>query len=220
MNSMKLKRVLGTILGLLLLISTVPAQTPTVNPDGRIIYNYIKTLADDSMQGRHSGLPGLEKAAAYIAGKLKEWGIEPAGDNGTYFQRFPLKDFFVTEPGATVEIISGGKPRDFLYQPRYSDWRVSDFSGSGTIQEEIVFVGYGIHAPDKGYDDYAGLDVRGKIVLLELFGTPKPELSMSMEAKIEAAQKLGAKAVIICPRPAAFGKASSFPSGYYGGKSV
>ena len=196
-----------------------PAQT--VQADGRVIWDYVKTLADDSMQGRQTGLPSLEKAAAFIADRFKEWGIEPAGDNSTYFQRFPLKDFWKAEPGATFEITSQGRTRAYRNQPRNFDWRISTFSGSGNIRGEIVFVGFGIHAPDKGYDDYAGLDIKGKIVLLAPFGAPrKPGLYQSPEERVAAAQNLGAKAVICCPRPAERGKAGSFPTGYYGDKSV
>jgi hypothetical protein len=221
-----MKRVCGILIALAWLVPLTGSQIKTVEPDGRTILEYVKILAADGMEGRGSGLPGLEKAAAYVAGLLKSWGIEPAGEKGTYFQRFPLKDFFVVEPGASLAVMAAGVKRTFYNQPRNAEWRVSSFSGSAKLEEEIVFVGYGLRAPQAGYDDYAGMDINGKIVLMCLGGAPRRAdlgSSVSPQSRIRAAQELGARAVIICPKPPAPGQAAgagSYPAGYYGDPSV
>lgn len=222
-----MKRILGILTLLVILLIPAGSQTKAVEPDGRTILEYVKILAADGMEGRGSGLPGLEKAAAYVADTLKSWGIEPAGENGTFFQRFPLKDFFVVEPGASLAIVAGPVTRPFYNQPRNAEWRVSTYSGSGSVNEEMVFVGYGIHAPKAGYDDYAGVDVKDKVVLLCLSGAPsRADLGPSAfpQARIRAAQELGAKAAIICPKPASLTQAmiggTSYPAGFYGDSSV
>ena len=222
-----MKRSLVIPLILALLAPIAGSQTRTVEPDGKTILEYVKTLAADGMEGRGSGRPGLEKAAAYAVGLLKSWGVAPAGDQGTYFQRFPLKDFFVVEPGATLAVAAGGITRPFYNQTRNVDWRVSTFSGSAKVDAEMVFVGYGIKAPQAGYDDYAGLDVKGKVVLICLGGQPaRADLGEAAlpQVRIKTAQALGAAAAVICPKPATLAQSlaggGSYPAGYYGDGSV
>jgi microsomal dipeptidase-like Zn-dependent dipeptidase len=149
------------------------------------------------MQGRKSGQPSGAIGEEYIASKFKEWGLEPAGDNGTYFQNFIIEHRNI-KVGVKLEIIAEKTRRDFYYR---EDWRVQRFSGSGHFTAELVFVGHGIHAPEKKHDDYAGVDVKGKIVLFST-GTPqKLEKKLGdaakMEKRIEAAQKLGARGAIL-----------------------
>ncbi len=213
----------GILAGWLLLAAAAGGQTRPVQPDGRTILDYVRILSADDMEGRGSGQPGLEKAAAYAADKFKEWGLEPAGENGTFFQRFPLKELFQVQPGGSLSILVGRDRREFFNQPRAADWRVSTYSGSGRIEAEIVFVGYGIHAPEAGYDDYAGLDARGKIVLLSLAGTPPKEglgAAASPQARLRAARDLGAAAALLCPRASLIPGRNPYPAGYYGDASI
>jgi hypothetical protein len=172
------------------------AKVKKVSFDAQAAWSYIKDLASDSMRGRKSGQPSGAIGEEYIASKFKEWGLEPAGDNGTYFQNFTIEHRNIKE-GVKLEIIAEKTRRDFYYG---EDWRVQRFSGSGHFTAELVFVGYGIHAPDKEHDDYAGVDVKGKIVI---FTTETPQRlkkklgdATKMEKRIEAAQKLGARGVI------------------------
>ncbi len=162
-------------------------------------WGYIKALADDAMQGRKSGQSGGTIGEDYIAARFKEWGVEPAGDEGTYFQTFTMEHRHVG-PGAVFEIITDREQRSFVYG---DDWRVQRFSGSGDFTAEIVFLGYGIHAPDKGYDDYAGVDVKDKLVMLA--GEVPDKLSsrlgdsIDMSRRITAAQAQGALGVVGFP---------------------
>lgn len=135
-------------------------------------------------------------AAEYIASKLGSWGLEPAGPKGSYFQDMTY-EYYAVQRGATLNVIAHNAKREFVYG---DDWRQTRYSGSGTFGAGIVFVGYGISAASKEYDDYAGVDVKGKLVL---FATETPrrfEEKLAEEARfqnrIKAAQEHGARGVL------------------------
>lgn len=172
------------------------AKEEKVSFDAQAAWGYVKILASDSMEGRKSGQPGAAKAEEYIAAKFKEWGLKPAGDNGTYFQNFTMEHRHVEE-GVTLEIITDRARRNFDYE---EDWRVEGYSGSGHFTTEVVFVGYGIHAPEEGYDDYAEVNAKGKLVL---FSSDTPsglkdrlEDEAAVHNRIKAAQELGARGIL------------------------
>lgn len=191
-----MKRTICLLFVFFLLISPSLAKDKKGEFDAQAALGHIKEMSSDSMQGRQSGQPGGVMCEDYIASKLKEWGLEPAGDNGTYFQNFTFEYRQVAE-GVAMEIITKRGRRDFYYG---EDWRIQRYSGSGHLTSEIVFVGYGIHAPDKKYDDYSGIDVKGEIVLLSSDSSQtlskKFGDAADINKRIEAAQKLGARGVI------------------------
>ena len=191
-----MKKFIGIILTVFVLLTPSLTKDKTISFDEMAAWNYIKALSMDNMEGRKSGQPGGVLSEKYIASKFKEWGVEPAGDDGTYFQNFTIEHRNIGE-GVALEIITEKGRRSFYYG---EDWRVQRYSGSGHGAAEIVFVGYGIHAPEKKYDDYAGVDVKGKWVFLTS-GAPrklakKLEEEAKMENRIKAAQKLGALGII------------------------
>ena len=124
---------------------------------------HVKFLASDLLEGRGVGTRGADLATEYIAGQFALSGLKPAGDNGTYFQNFTLVG---TEPQSTQMTVEGnGKAGDFRW--------LDDFVGVTFAQKpdvavdaEAVFVGHGIVAPEYHWDDYQGVDVRGKVVVL------------------------------------------------------
>ncbi|NIM59506.1 MAG: M28 family peptidase [Candidatus Aminicenantes bacterium] len=187
---------LSLVLTFFLLFSPTAAKVKEVGFDAQAAWNYIKELTSDSTQGRKSGQPGAALAEEYIASKFKEWGLEPAGDNGTYYQNFTIEHRDI-KVGVKLEIIAGKTRRDFYHG---EDWSVERFSGSGNFTAELVFVGYGIHAPEKKHDDYAGVDVKGKVVVFASDTPQRLEKSLGDATKIgkriEAAQKLGARGAI------------------------
>jgi len=149
------------------------ASSPTpIRVDGKIIKSYIEYMAADAREGRQSLTPGYEKTAEWAAAKFKEWGLKPAGDNGTFLQNVPIAGPFLSGSAWTTgipELSVDGRP----FYLKDDDFRLSNTSTPGTqASGEIVFAGYGISAPAKGLDEYAGLDVKGKIVLV-FKGTPK-----------------------------------------------
>ncbi len=133
----------------------------------QILYNYMDTIACDEFEGRLSGHIGYDKSADWVIKKLKEWNIQPLGENGTYLQKFPhpYSDVF---PGCYVRLNIENKGekivKDYIY---VDDFIPGSTSGNGEITAEAIYVGYGISAPELGYDDYKGIDVKGKIVVME-----------------------------------------------------
>jgi Peptidase family M28 len=188
----------ATLLSLFVLVSPGPGQTKDKKAqfDGQSAFLVVRALAADTMLGRKSGEPGGRMAAEYIASKLKEWGLEPAGSNGGFYQDMTF-EYYEPEKGASLDILASGKKREFVYG---EDWREQRYSGSGHFAADIVFVGYGLSAPQKEYDDYSGVDVKGKLVLFST-DTPKSlEDKLSEEAqfknRIKAAQEHGARGAL------------------------
>lgn len=131
------------------------------NLDSNRYLAHIKYLASPELQGRGIDTSGIEKAAAYIERQFRECGLQPPG--GIYSQSFPVVRSVLLGPGNHLEVISGGQTSPLIFR---KDFTALNFSSSGTIVAPVVFAGYGITAPAYGYDDYAGIDVRGKIVLV------------------------------------------------------
>lgn len=142
------------------LASIAFAATATVSPD--LYLADVKFLASPEMRGRATGSPELERAAAFIMGKFREFGLKPP-DGKSYYQGFSVttssqlgknNQFRYGQNGHSVSL---NCPADFI--PLH-------FSASTRLTAPVVFVGYGITAPEYHYDDYAGIDVKGKLVLV------------------------------------------------------
>ncbi|MGA2345144.1 MAG: M28 family metallopeptidase [Candidatus Sulfotelmatobacter sp.] len=126
---------------------------------------HVRYLSHDLLEGRGTGQRGGDIAAEYIATQFAEYGLKPAGDHGTYMQKVPLVGIttlpdtqfsVVPKQGETMNL----KPLDEYVAYDQTQQPQSD------VDAEIVFVGYGIEAPEYGWDDYKGLDVRGKVLLM------------------------------------------------------
>lgn len=133
--------------------------------DAERISAHVRFLADDTLEGRGPGVRGGDIAARYIASQFAQYGLKPAGDNGSYYQNVNFVGV-QSQPATT-----------FALQPAHADavqlkYR-DDFVVSNQTQGEtadidapVVFVGYGIEAPEYQWDDYKGVDVKGKVVLI------------------------------------------------------
>jgi hypothetical protein len=120
-------------------------------------------LASDECEGRGVGTKGLDKAADYIAAQFKQSGLKPGGLNGTYFQPFP----FCTNAqldGESVLVLQGPDDKKITLKQGV-DFQVLGTSAAGKLSAPLVFVGYGVTARGIAYDDYAGVDVKGKMVI-------------------------------------------------------
>lgn len=125
----------------------------------------VAALADDRMQGRRTATPGFDRAADYVAGRMRALGLQPAGDDGTYFQRVPLLSATRVAAGARFEVVR----RDRTITLRFGDQFLPapDFNaGERSVRAPAVFVGQGVVAPERGHDDFAGLDLHGKVAVL------------------------------------------------------
>lgn len=127
------------------------------------ILDFAKELTSPKYKGRLSGSPEFLDAAKWCAGKFEEWGVKPA-NNGSYFQYFPNEYSEVYTAGSLTYSPNPGVEISYKFP---EDYYPGSNSASGTVSGELVYVGYGITAPELGYDDYKNTDVKGKIILLE-----------------------------------------------------
>jgi hypothetical protein len=154
-------------------------------------------LASDELQGRQVYTEGLGLAAAYIAGHLKDWGVKPAGENGSYFQTVKVLGIRTTSRSSvTVEV--DGQTRTFKDGEGISLPR--NMGGKQTVSgADVQFVGYGLQIPAAGIDDYAKVDPQGKVVVWIGASGPKsvgPEANRLLGARSRLAAEKGAIAVI------------------------
>ncbi len=139
------------------------AAMETINPEH--IRWHVRYLSHDLLEGRGTGQRGGDIAAEYMATQFAEYGLKPAGDNGSYLQKLPLVGIttlpetqfsLVPKQGPAMNL----KPLDEYVAYDRSQQKQSD------VDADIVYVGYGIEAPEYNWDDYKGVDVRGKVLLM------------------------------------------------------
>ena len=125
---------------------------------------HVTTLAAPRFQGREAGKPGQWLAAKYLATEFSNYGLLPGGDGRTYYQNFHLERTDLKHAKLWLEI--GKTPAGKMAFTLKSDFIPFNFTGENRLTAPVVFVGYGITAPEYNYDDYWSIDVRGKIVLV------------------------------------------------------
>lgn len=124
----------------------------------------LKYLTSDECEGRGVGTKGINLAADYIARGFAQAGLKPGGDNGTYFQNFQVSGGARIEKPATL-VLTGPLGQTITLKTD-DQFTVQRSSGAASVDGGIVFAGYGLTSPKLGYDDYAGLDVAGKVVIV------------------------------------------------------
>jgi Zn-dependent M28 family amino/carboxypeptidase len=125
---------------------------------------HIEFLASDELRGRQPGTPGYDIAANYVSGQFRQMGLVPAGSEGSYFQQVPLRRAWLEEGSATMSLERNGSQQDFEFVEEFFRG-ASVAEPDSEISAEMVFAGYGIHAPELDYSDFENLDVEGKIVV-------------------------------------------------------
>jgi hypothetical protein len=184
-------------------VSDANAPGVRLRVDGQRIKRTIEWLAQDKLEGRQTFTAGYRKAAQWAAARFKEWGLEPAGENGTFFQEVPIKRTVMHRVGWPELRIQKAS-----YLLEEGDFSVHDVSTAGTtVHAEVVFVGFGISAPDDGLDEYADVEVEGKVALIlkgipvDSDGDPETEehawqAFLDDTVKIKTAYDRGAAAVL------------------------
>jgi hypothetical protein len=138
------------------------AAPPTSVPDGRRWWSYVQYLADDRLEGRNTGSAGHRKAAAYVAGEFERAGLKPAGVEG-YIQLVRFHTRRLKEAESSLTLVRNGESEELvLGEDAIITTRVDP---APEVDAEVVFAGYALTVPEMQYDDLAGLDLRGKIVL-------------------------------------------------------
>lgn len=139
------------------------AALETIN--GEHIRWHVRFLAHDLLEGRGTGQRGGDLAAEYIATQFAEFGLKPAGDHGTYMQKVPLVGITTLPETQFTLIPKHGESMNLRPLDEYVAYDQTQQPQSD-VDAEIVFVGYGIEAPEYNWDDYKGTDVRGKVLLM------------------------------------------------------
>ncbi len=188
----------------LLRLSAWAIDTPGPNSSpAESLRAHVRYLASDELTGRGVDTPGIKLARDYIAREFARYGLTPAGDNDSYFQNFDVvTGVSVKQP--TSMILANEQPLALNDQ-----WTPLGLSASGKAEGEIVFAGYGITVKDYAYDDYAGIDVKGKIVLVLRYEpvaknanspfkkAPRYSTYATLRAKVNNARDHGAAAMIL-----------------------
>lgn len=214
----------------LVLISTFALLSGCASAQGSVAANglvdplrmneTVRVLAGDDFEGRGPTTPGEEKAVSWIAGQFQALGLEPAGDDGGWYQTVPINRFVQDGPAvitarAAGETMTFQRGADVIVGSHRPVARIS------LIDTPVVFVGYGVTAPERGWDDFKGVDVRGKIVLM-LVNDPDFEVSADSPVadrfdgrgmtyygrwvyKFEEAARRGAAGVLVIHETAAAG---------------
>jgi Zn-dependent M28 family amino/carboxypeptidase len=142
------------------------ARAAAASIDPERIRAHVRFLSLDLLEGRGPGTRGAELAAEYIATQFALAGLKPAGDNGTYFQPVPLFAVHTDEDKTKFAFVpANGQPVELAYG---TEIVAKDQTGQTTADFDapIVYVGFGIHAPEYNWDDYAGVDLKGKVALV------------------------------------------------------
>ena len=149
--------------------SALHAATATIHPEA--IRAQIRFLSDSLLQGRAPGTPGYDIAARYVATELEGMGLHP-GMKGSWFQPVPLQNAVTDAAASSLALTVNGKEQKLVDAKDYvlSTWFASPApknapgKAEADVSAPVVFVGFGVTAPDQKYDDYAGVDVHGKII--------------------------------------------------------
>ena len=131
-------------------------------PDGRRWWSHVQYLADDKLEGRDTGSAGHRKAAAYVAGEFERAGLKPAGTEG-YIQPVRFHTRRLKEAESSLTLVRNGESEELVLGEDAIIGTRIDLAPS--VDAEVVFAGYALTVPEMQYDDLAGLDLRGKIVL-------------------------------------------------------
>jgi hypothetical protein len=165
----------------------------------------MRFLSDDLLEGRGTGTRGYQIAAEYMATEFEGMGLQGAGENGTYFQGVPLRSARVDETKSTLTLVRGGKEESLVHRKDFIS-RTDPGREDTSVEAPVVYVGMGVTAPEQGYDDYKGVDAKGKIVAL-IYGAP-PSFESSIRAhyssgltKSENAVAHGAVGLILLDDP-------------------
>jgi Zn-dependent M28 family amino/carboxypeptidase len=215
-----MQRWLVTIVTATLLVScaTERASAPGIDGlDEATFRRHIAALASDDFEGRKPATPGEEKTVEYIRQQFEAVGLKP-GNGATFYQSVPLVEI-TADPNTTLTVSSGGESRSFKYRDDMVVWTKRVVAHSALEQSELVFVGYGIVAPEYEWNDYAAADIKGKTAVILIndpgFVTQDPKLfggrAMTYHGrwtyKYEEAMRQGAAGALIIhdTAPAAYG---------------
>ncbi|MET0659812.1 MAG: M28 family metallopeptidase [Steroidobacteraceae bacterium] len=145
------------------LAANAQQASPTVQTPA--LQAHVTFLADDLLDGRAAASRGYEIASKYVASQLQQYGLKPAGDEGTWFQQVPLLEATPVLPGSSATLTRDNETIEFEYSTDYLPG--ADFlSSSSNVTAPLAFAGFGIEAPEQQYNDFEHVDVTGRIAVI------------------------------------------------------
>ena len=195
----------AAVIALLALATTAAAQTPPASsPRAVQWWSDIKVIADDRTEGRQTGSPGYDLAADYVIGRFEALGLKPAGDHDGYKQTVQFEQQVIDDAASTAALIGPDGSAD----PLKPGVDLIIAAGGGprptAVDAPLVFIGYGLHMPERGYDDLKGLDLKGKIAVVISGGPadlPGPEKASNRGQRAEFLTRAGAVGMITLVTP-------------------
>lgn len=190
-------------------VAALPAQADSADDAMKAIHPEsiradMRFLSDDLLEGRGTGTRGHEIAAKFMATQFEALGLQPAGDNGSYWQDVPLRSMRVNGDKSTLTFVHDGKEEKLVFRQDFLT-RSDPGRAQSSVDAPVVFAGFGVTAPEQKYDDYKNIDARGKIVAV-MYGAPNFQSAIrahysSSESKSENAVAHGALGVIVLDDP-------------------
>jgi Zn-dependent M28 family amino/carboxypeptidase len=163
-------------------------QLPDVDVDA--VLAHTKVLSSDAFEGRAPGTAGEEKSVAYLADQFKKVGLKPGNTNGTFVQKVPLVG--ITPAPAPLVLTKGATTKTLNWKDDVVAWTKHVAESATIADSELVFVGYGVVAPEFNWDDYKGMDLKGKTLVMLVNDPPVPDPSNAAELD---AKTFGGKAM-------------------------
>jgi Zn-dependent M28 family amino/carboxypeptidase len=180
---------------------------PSTDIDENAFRTHLRVLASDGFEGRKPGTAGEEKTVVYLSDQFRKLGLKP-GNGESYVQQVPMIEI-LPDTAPTLSVAGSGGARSLAYGKDMVIWSKRALPLAGLQHSELVFVGYGVVAPEFGWNDYAGTDVHGKTVLVLVndpgYGSKDPKLFKGgamtyygrWDYKIEEAARQGAEGVLL-----------------------
>jgi len=164
--------------------STLPVSSmPAIDPNA--ILQHIKVLSDDKFQGRTPDSPGENQTVEYLETAFKSMGLKPGNPDGTYVQKVPLVGITGAEK-SPLTFAKGGQSMTLRWKDDVVAWTKHVASDAAIVDSDVVFCGYGVEAPEYGWDDFKGVDVKGKtiVVLINDPAVPDPNDPSKLDPKM------------------------------------
>ena len=200
-----MKLILQPLAALLLLVGIATAAEKDWTALGNAWWAHVQYLADDKLEGRGTGTEGFANAAAYVTDQFQKAGLQPAGEHGGYSQTVEFNVLQLDEANASLQITQGDKQIPFQFG---DDGFLTPTAAAAPVNAPVVFIGYGLKIPEANYDDFAGVDLKGKIAAV-VTGGPS-SIATSVKAHYQSGEERrknlaasGAIGLITIPNPKA-----------------
>jgi hypothetical protein len=217
-----MKRLLVYISVLAASVAGAVAQSTDLTAEGKRWWAHVQFLADDTLEGRNVGTPGFDKAVEYVEGQFRAIGLKPAGTAG-FRQTVELDSRLLVPDQSKLALVRDGKEVPLVIGEDASLSARAELDGS--MDAPMAFVGYGVSIPEAGWDDLAGVDLRGKVAVY-VTAFPPVKVSDNVRSHVNTAderwlalKRAGAIGVATMAAPRAGGAGAATPAGGGGGRA-